>query len=384
MKILPHQLKASEKIQKKIKRKNICLLAGEVRTGKTLSFIHAADKMFNRILIITTKKAIESVTPHINCKFDVINYHSCQKLHGNDYDCVILDECHNYITGYPKRSAIWKNVFEFTKNDTPVIYSSGTPTPEGYAGLFNMFAISSKSPWKDYSRFTLWHKDYGEPYQIRINHINITRYDRTKVEKIKKDLKKLTVTITQEEAGHTFFAQDEIHDIQMNKKQIKIINKIDRDLVYEKGKYTILADTPAKLMQKKHQISGGFCKCEEDMLYAFKTNPKVTYINENFDVNKCVILAYFVAEQEMLSRLYPNTGSVIQNAEGVDYSHFEHMIIYSFGYSAKNYEQVRARQMNLFKRKTKISVNFLMTEIDKKIYEAISQKKNFTSSWYNK
>ncbi len=50
------KIKTSKKIRKKLIKKGVCLLAGEPRSGKTLSFIDAAHKMYNRILIITQKK----------------------------------------------------------------------------------------------------------------------------------------------------------------------------------------------------------------------------------------------------------------------------------------------------------------------------------------
>ena len=380
MKLLPSQLQAASGITNKLNKYGMCLLAGEVRSGKTLSFLHVAKK-YKRVLIITTKKAMVDITKILPSNCDIINYHSAHKVDGQ-YDLVILDECHNYITGYPKRSQIWRNVYKHTSKNVHIIFSTGTPTPEGYAGLFNMFALSYNSPWKHYTRFTLWHEDYGLPYQMKIAGFNVTKYERTKVKKIRKVIKKYTVTITQVEAGHKFFAKDKIHLINMTRKQEKIIRKLDRDLIYEKGKYCILGDTPAKLMQKKHQISGGFCKCEEDVLMTFKDNPKVKYILEHFDTSKTIILANFVAEQKMLAEIFPHTGSVKKEAEGVDFSHFENMVIFSFGYSAKDYEQVRARQMNMFKRKTNINVNFLMTEIDQRIYRAVSKKKNFTRKWY--
>jgi len=387
MTLLPHQEIASKSIQKKIKIYDVCLLAGEPRSGKTLSFIDASDKLFKRTLIITTKKAMDDIIGAVESygpknHFDVINYHSCQKLHQNDYDCVILDECHNYIPGYPKRSAIWQNVFHFTKKCIPIIYSSGTPSPEGYSGLFNMFALSYKSPWNKYKRFTQWFEKYGKPYSIRINGIDIKRYDRTKGNKVKKCIDPLTVHITRKEAGHKFDAVDKLHIIELSKKQQKVINILDKDLVYEKKKYTILGDTPSALMTKKRQISGGVVKCEDDILMYFKNNPKLSYINDNFDPNECIILAYFKAEQDLLSKLYPNVGSVTSNAEGVDYSHFEHMIIYSMGHAYKTYEQVRSRQLNMMKRKSEVIINFLISGIDQDVYNAVSKKKNFTKSWY--
>lgn len=387
MKLLPHQVKASKKIQKKLKKHGVCLLAGQPRSGKTLSFIDAADNLYDRILIITTKKAMPDIKSALEAygvadKFDVINYHSCQKFHENKYDCIILDECHNYITGYPKRSSIWQNVFEFTRKCLPIIYSSGTPSPEGYAGLFNMFALSYKSPWLKYKRFTLWHEDYGKPYSIRINGINIARYDRTYEKKVKKCIDPLTVKITRKKAGHKFDASDKLHYIKFSKKQQKITNIIDKDLFYENKEYLIMGDTPAALLTKKRQIVGAVVKCEDDKLMYFKDNPKVNYIKENFNPDECIILAFFEAEQKMLSEIFPNVGSITSNAEGVDYSHFKNMIIYSMGHAAKTYEQVRARQLNMIKRKTEVIIHFLIMGIDQDVYNAVSNKQNFTNSWY--
>ena len=386
MELLPHQDKASKKIRKKLIKKGVCLLAGEPRSGKTLSFIDAAHKMYNRILIITTKKAmpdiIDAVKGYGSDKFDVINYHSCQKMHENEYNCIILDECHNYITGYPKRSAIWQNVFYFTKKRLPIIYSSGTPTPEGYAGLFNMFALSHKSPWSNYKRFTLWHLDYGIPYSIRINMIDIKQYDRTHQQKVKKCIDPFTVKITRKEAGHVYEAKDKLHYIDISKKQSKVTKILNDNLVYESKNYTIMGDTPSALLTKKRQIVGGVVKCDDEKLMVFKNNPKIDYIKKNFDPSNCIILAFFKAEQEMLAEIFPNVGSVTSNAEGVDYSHFENMIIYSMGHAAKTYEQVRVRQLNMFKRKSEVIINFLIIGIDLDVYNAVSKKKNFTSSWY--
>ena len=387
MKLLEHQTISSKKIQKKLKKYNVCLLAGEPRSGKTLSFIDAASKLYKRVLIITTKTAMDDIQDAIDSydhgiHFDLINYHSCHKFHAEDYDCIVLDEAHTNITGYPKTSTIWKMVFEFTKKCLPIIYSSGTPTPEGYAGLFHMFKLSYVSPWRHYKRFTLWYQDYGKLYQIRINNISINQYDRTIEHKVKKDVKKYIVTITRKEAGHKYEPTDELHDVPLSKKQKKIIEILDRDKVYDTKKYTILGDTPSKLNTKKRQICGGAVKCEDDKLMTFKKLPKVEYIKRHFDPNNTIILAFYIQEQKLLSEIFPNVGSITTNSKGKDYSHFEHMVIYSMGHAAETYEQVRVRQANMKKRKSDIVVHFLLSDIDHKVYEAVSNKENFTSSWY--
>jgi len=399
MELLPHQVKASKKIQKKLKKNGVCLLAGQPRSGKTLSFVDAASKLFKKTLIITTKKAMPDIIAAIKAygvsdQFDVINYHSCQKLHMNKYDCIILDECHNYITSYPKRSAIWRNIFEFTKKRLPIIYSSGTPTPEGYAGLYNMFALSFYSPWVKYRSFNIWHKDYGIAYKKIIGYDPDTEkhkytpgYDRVKNKKVKKCIKPLTVKITRKEAGHKYEAEDKLHNIPLSKEQLDIVKILDRDRVYIKkkpGKRVILADLAASLPSKKRQVSGGVIKCEKEKLLYIKNNPKIDFIKENFNPDECIILAFFEAEQNMLSEIFPNVGSITSNAEGVDYSHFKSMIIYSMGHAYKTYDQVRSRQLNMIKRKSEVIIHFLICGIDQDVYNAVSNKQNFTNSWYRK
>ncbi len=264
-----------------------------------------------------------------------------------------------------------------------MIFSSGTLTPEGYAGLYNMLALSDHSPWKKYKRFTLWHEDYGRLYTMRINGLDIKMYDRTKEEKVLKDVKKITVSITREEAGHIHEAVDRCVPIALSKKQTKFAAKLEKDLVVEKKNGEILADTPAKLLQKLHQTSGGYVKGEDNFVLEFKEKPKVKWLLENIDPDKTIILSHFINEQKLLSSLFPHTGSITKNAEGVDFSHFDVMVIYSMAFSAATYEQVRARQMN-FSRDKPVEIIYLQSGIDQYVYKAVSAKKNFTASWYRR
>ena len=298
-----------------------------------------------------------------------------------NYDVVVIDEAHKWITSFPKTSTTWGEIKPFTIGK-PVIFSSGTLTPEGYAGLFNMLALSDNSPWSDYKRFTLWHEDYGKHYTLKIAGNNIKKYDRTLEEKVLADVEKYIVTITNEEGGHVHEAVDKPIKIELSKKQTKFYKKLNRDFSYPK--YDIEADTPTKLLTKLHQIAGGFVKTDEEELYTFKKNPKMEWLFKNVpDPSNTIILAHHQAEQKMLKEFFPNTGSTTKNAEGVDYSGYETLIIYSFGFSASVYEQVRRRQMNI-NRKTPIEVIFLLAGLDEYVYKALLNKKNFTSRWYAK
>ena len=244
-----------------------------------------------------------------------------------------------------------------------------------------MLALSNNSPWKRYSRFTEWFNDgYGKPYSLRIGMHDIAQYDRTNERKVLRNVRKLTVKITRAEAGHIHEAIDEQVEIQLSKKQKKFYKLLEEDRVIPK--HDILAETPAKLLQKLHQVSGGFVKTEEG-LYEFKTNPKLQWLKENIIPSETIILAHHIAEQKLLAEHFPHTGSITKLAEGVDFSHFKTMVVYSMSFSASTYQQVRARQMNI-NRKEPITIKYLTAGIDSYIYKAVQDKKNFTYSWYTR
>jgi superfamily II DNA or RNA helicase len=75
----------------------ICYLSMEVRTGKTLTALVAAEKFAaSNVLFVTKKKAMPSVRADadlVSLKVDVINYEMVHKYTG-DPDLVILDEAH--------------------------------------------------------------------------------------------------------------------------------------------------------------------------------------------------------------------------------------------------------------------------------------------------
>ena len=333
--------------------------------------------------------------------FTVTNFHQVKNLPTKDFQLVVIDEFHRYVSSAsPKctKKNLWKEIYEVTYN-TPIIYSSGTPTPETYASIYSPLALSCKSPFKQYKNFTQWHNDYGIAYDIIIEYDKIRKrvvrkakgWDKAQNTKIQKAIEHLKVTITQAEAGHVHFAKDKLHRIELSHRQQRIYNMIDKDKMYElPNNYTILADTAAKVLQKKHQIAGGFVNTVYDYdetitkIYDFTQLPKVQYIKDNFDIENTIIFAFYKAEQDYLKTIFPNVESITKKSDGCDYSHFDTMVIYSFGFHAVTYTQIRARQMNFNTRKTDIIVHFLISGIDKYVYEAISNKKNFTASWYNK
>jgi len=399
MKPKPHQRRAGRKLVDKLLRYGIAILAGEVRSGKTMAFIYAAELLnIKKFLVITKKGALKGIIKVAPDGSTVTNFHQVTNLTDTEYDLIIIDEFHRYISNAgPKRSPIWKTILPISYY-TPIIYSSGTPTPETYASIYSPLALSCRSPFAHYKKYTDWHRVYGKPYDKVIGYdkdkgkVKTTRgWDKGNTPKIKKAIEHLIVTITQEEAGHKYFAQDKVHYIPLSHRQQRVYDVLDTDKMYElPDDYTILADTAGKILQKKHQISGGFVNAIDDYdesktkVHTFKRIPKVQYIMNNFDVENTMILAYYIPEQKYLAEIFPHVASLGKNSDGVDYSHFEHLVIYSFGFHAVTYEQVRGRQLNFDTRDSEVIVHFLISGIDEYVYEAVSNKKDFTAAWYKK
>lgn len=399
MKPKPHQRKAARKLIRTLKTLGMSILAGEVRSGKTLAFVYACQLLqLKKVLIITKKDAIAGIKEVVPNGYIVTNFHQVKNLSNIDFELVVIDEFHRYVSSAePKctKKDLWKSIYKVTYNK-PIIFSSGTPTPEGYASIYSALALSVKSPFDKYKNFVSWHNDYGIAAQIVRGYDSVRRkplyapnWKVAKTDKIKKVLEPYTVTITKQEAGHVFFAKDKTHIIPLTHRQQRIYDVIDKEKIYKlPDDYSIICDTSAKLLQKKHQISGGFVKTTYDYnetkhsIYKFNKNPKVDYIKNNFDVNNTMILAFYIQEQEYLKTIFPHVESITKKSDGVDFSHFETMVIYSFGFHAVTYEQIRARQENFEKRKKEITVHFLLSGIDEYIYEAVTAKKNFTASWY--
>lgn len=391
MKSKLHQRRASRQIKDILRKYGICILAGEPRSGKTLSFLLVCLNL-KKVLIVTTKKAKNSIENDIkylktNCQFVVTNYHQVKNLKEKDFDLVIIDEFHRYISNAsPKKSKIWLDMYQICYN-LPIIFSSGTPTPETKASIFHPLSLSCKSPFEE-KNFKDWFVNYGYPYQIKINGYYINKYDKCNNEKINKKIEHLIVKITRTDAGIDTVVEDKIHNIELTSLQNKIYNEIDKNKIYSLDEnYDIVCDSAIKILQKKHQIAGGFVNAnnlnEEVKNFKLDTN-KVSYIKNNFDVNKSMIVAYYINEQKYLQTKFPHVASITKICEGVDLSHFENLIIYSFSFQAVTYEQIKIRQVNMNKKIKNIYVHFLLSGIDKYVYRAVKSKKNFTANWFTK
>ena len=165
MKLRDYQVEITNKAIDILTRFKLVYLSLEVRTGKTITALNICNEMqFKNVLFVTKKKAIKSIES--DCKHFkflnvlTINYESIHKIDFNP-DVVICDESHCF-GAFAKPSKRAKELKKITTNK-PIIYLSGTPTPESYSQIYHQFWISSFSPFKEYQNFYKWAKVYVNP-----------------------------------------------------------------------------------------------------------------------------------------------------------------------------------------------------------------------------
>ena len=185
-----YQEKESNVILKNLQTYALTYIAWEERTGKSLTGVLVVEKSkAKHCLIITKCKAkvgwhqLLRDFPHYKI-YEVITYGMVAKYRGKP-DIVILDEAHNYISGYPKPSATWKQVRKLVFG-LPLIYMSATPHAQGYQLLYHQFALSAWSPFRAYTNFYNWFRDFGRPYTIRAHGRDVAQYTKVEDEKVRR------------------------------------------------------------------------------------------------------------------------------------------------------------------------------------------------------
>lgn len=388
----PYQDELSDEALHIIRNNGMVYLAMEERTGKTLTSILVAEKSAAKdVLVITKKKAIEGWNETLIAfkhtkQYTVTNYHQAHKAKGN-YDLIILDESHNYISSYPKHGKIWKELFPVVFGK-PIIYISATPYAQGPQMLYSQLKLSAWSPWLKYKKFYQWFKEYGKPYTIQINGFDVRQYDRCHEDKILADVLHIFITKTREELGFEHEPEDQLHYVELEPETKLLYNALVKDEIAELPQCTLVCDTKAKLRVSLHMLEGGTTKMYEDY-YVLDNAEKAAYVLENFgDTLDMVIMYNYKAELTKLTALF-SLATLLQAtsyAEGVDLHKFKHLIIYSQDFSTARHTQRRARQCNK-KRAEPINVHYLLVKggLSEQVYKTVSvNKKNFVDSVYYK
>lgn len=370
----------------------IVYLAAEERTGKTLAAILVAEEYnAKHILVVTKKAALDGWTDTLKAfkhrkNYIVTNYHQARKQTGN-FDLVILDESHSYISAFPKPGKIWKELRPICANK-PIIYMSATPNAQGPQQLFHQFALSSYSPWKKHGNFYKWFELFGKPYSIKIGGIPIRQYDKCDKKLILGSCEHLFITKTRKELGFEHEPSDHIHWIQLEENTKAVYNELlDHSIVHLKAGI-LVCDTTSKLRFSLHMLEGGVAKIDDDYL-VLANEEKINHVLETFGDSETLVIMYnYKAELTKLQKIFKKATllQATSYAEGVDLHKYENLVIYSQDFSTARHTQRRARQANK-NRKTPIVVHHLLVKkaLSHQVYKTVSlNKKNFVDSVFER
>jgi hypothetical protein len=406
MNLRDYQSEIAQRANQILSNKNIVYLAMEVRTGKTATSLEIARLYGSkRVLFLTKKKAIKSIENDyrdfgFSEHFDitVINDESMHKLEDNNYDLIIHDEHHRF-GAFPKpgiHTKMYKQMFAFK----PMIFLSGTPSPESYSQIYHQFWVSAYSPFKHYVNFYRWADDYVNKYQRNINGILINEYDKGIEQKIMSAVSEYMITFQQKQAGFSTEIEEEILHIAMSDTIKNIIKKLERDLVVEGKDEVILADTPVKLMQKIHQLCSGTVKFESGNSMVIDTT-KAEFIKSQFATLKIGVFYKFKEELNALKQVFGDDLTtelhkfddedykvialqIVSGREGISLKNADYVVFYNIDFSATSYWQARDRMTTMSRKFNKVYWIFSEGGIEDKIYETVKSKKKFTVNIFKK
>jgi len=398
MELRPYQTKISAEAVEILRNKQIVYLAMEVRTGKSLSALNTAQLYgAKNVLFLTKKKAISSIQwdyDNFGFTFDltIINDESLHLVKG-EFDLIIHDEHHRF-GAFPKPNATAK---EFKKrfSKLPMIFLSGTPTPESYSQWFHQFWVSDYSPYKNYANFYKWATEYVDIKEKRLGYAVVKDYSNAKENQVRRSTRPYIITFTQKEAGFTTSVNEMVLDCEMQPITYEVIRRLKKDLIVRNGQgQVILGDTGVKLMQKVHQLSSGTCKFEDGTSKVIDDS-KARFIKEKFQDEKIAIFYKFKAEWDALLQVFGAdylTNSVeefdatdknialqiLSGREGVSLKNAKYLIYYNIDFSATSYWQSRARLTTKERLNNEVFWIFSKGGIEYDIYKTVQQKKDYT------
>lgn len=440
IKLTPEQRPAADAAKIILQGKNVVYIAAEIRSGKTpISLMTAYELGWRRVCVLTKKKAItgfEKFHPEtMFAKITIMNYvnnaANIDKL-PREYDGFIVDEAHN-LGAFPtpgKTTVAIKNLI----GNSPVIFLSGTPTPEGYSQAYHQFWVCNHGPFQKYynpknktSGFYKWAKDYvvqheykddeGETrFRVRQKFVygnTINDYGEAKEAEIKAAIHPYFVYLTQQEAGFTSLVEEEVIKVPINEHLYKLMARLKKDKYYKmKTGDEIIVDTGVRMQSLFHQISSGTVnittlvdagggKMKKRQVKFTLDESKAWFIKSRFAGHKIAIFYKFVQEGVVLRKIFPNHTEdqndfndrpdkaficqMVSGREGVNVSSADAVIMYNIDFSATTYWQIRGRMQERNRTKaSKLYWIFSERGIEQKVYKAVAGKKDYTLSYFKK
>lgn len=322
------------------------------------------------------------------------------------YDIEIEDN-HNYLAedilvhncgAFPKASKYQKDIRKrFSKK--PMIFLSGTPTPESFSQWYHQLQVTDKSPFKHYTNFYKWANDYVNITEQNLGYARVKVYKDGIESKILPQIQPYIITFTQAQAGFTSEVNEHILYCDMESITYEIIKRLKRDKIVQGTSGLILGDTGVKIMNKIHQLSSGTCKFEDGTSKVIDYS-KARFIEERFRFNKIAIFYKFKEELNALKSVYGSdltedldefnqTNKVIalqivSGREGISLKDAKYLVYYNIDFSATSYWQSRSRLTTSDRPSNDVYWIFSKGGIEKNIYKSVMNKKNYTLSNFNR
>jgi hypothetical protein len=382
-----------------LKQFGIVYLAMEVRTGKTATALTIAND-FKRVLFITKKKAIQSILDDfsaLNYKYElvVINNESLHKIDGK-FDLIISDEHHRNGT-YPKPNLSAKFI-RANFGNLPMIFLSGTPSPESFSQLFHQFWVSNNSPFKNYKNFYSWAKDFVTIQEKNFGYAIIKDYSNANFSKINDCVSKYFIKFTQNEAGFSTQVNENVLICDLKPKTIQLISQLKRDLIIIGKEEEVVADTKVKLMQKIHQLCSGTIIFESGNGKVIDDS-KAVFIKSTFANKKIAIFYKFQQELNALKEVFKDSLTtdlnefnstdknialqIVSGREGISLKNADVLVYYNIDFSALSYWQSRDRLTTMDRKSNDVFWIFSRNGIEQQIYNKVIDKKDFTLKHFN-
>lgn len=400
-----YQERIVNKATEVIRQHGFVYLAMEVRTGKTLTALSIGIELkAQKVLFITKKKAISSIDRDYDMLrptyfLHTINYESLHKVsYDLDWDLIIVDEAHSMgkLAKPSKRARDVK--MRIIKSKANVILMSGTPTPESYSQMYHQVYGIPNNPFKDYTNFYKFAHKYIDIKIKPINGMQIRDYSHG-LPTIMDAMKPYTIAYSQKEAGFKVKTTEKVLEVEMEKTTYELATELKKKLVIEGKEEIILADSPVKLMTKLHQLYSGTIKFESgnsDIL----DYSKARFIRSQFKNKKVGIFYVFKEELNALKYVYGDDLTteldefeqtsknialqIVSGREGISLKQADCLVYYNIAFSATSYWQSRDRMTTKERLENDVYWIFSRGGIEKKIYKAVTNKKDYTLSHFRK
>ena len=400
-----YQIKGAKQCVDRLQKYGIVYLAWEVRLGKTLTALQAAnDYGAKKVLFLTKKTAVtegtiqrdyDALSPDF--QITIINNESLHKVADNDYDLLISDE-HHRNGSFPKPNKTTKSIKERFSN-LPMIFLSGTPAIESSSQYFHQFWISRSSPWARYGNFYRWAAEYVTPKIKYLGAIKVNDYSGGIDEKIIPDINHLIITYTQKQAGFKSEITETVLTYQMPENIAAMVKQLLRDSIIKGRTENIIAETAAAMMSKVHQIENGTVITDSGNAYILDTT-KAECIKKHFEGQKIAIFYYFQKELDLLKQVFGDTLTTdiqrfnteninfaiqqIRGSEAISLKAADALVYYNNHYSGRQYAQGRDRMTTKERQHNNVYFVVAIGGINEKILKSIRAKKRYNDKMFIK